>query len=112
MNWLRNLRLQSVAKRYALRLPGYLRSAYSASEFYTTPQIAHAVKALKLPLQYIGLAYAVYLPRSAYDAVSPGLSLRLTYEDARAEFYRHVPEPEEPWNPQGAPSVSGIPYSK
>jgi hypothetical protein len=114
MNWLRTLRLNAVAKRYALRLPDYLRHAYSESEFYTRPQIAHAVAALRLPPSYAGLAYAAYLPKTAYDEIRAEQRLSMSYEDARSEFYRHVPEPEpsDDWNPLTAPSLTGVPYSK
>ena len=101
MNWLRTFRLHAVARRYALRLPKYLSRAYSNSEFYTRLQIAHAVDALRLSPDYIALAYAAYLPESSYDAIRAGLPLPMSYEDARAEFYRHAfaPEPFDRWNP-------------
>jgi hypothetical protein len=114
MNWLRSFRLHAVAKRYALRLPKYLRHAYLDSEFYTHAQIVHAVEALRLPRNYIDLAYAAYLPKVAYDEIRAKQRLPLRYEDARHEFYRHLPEPEssDDWNPLTRSSVVGVPYTR
>ena len=109
MNWLRTLRLHAVAKRYALRLPNYLSRAYSSSEFYTRQQIAHAVEALQLPSDYIALAYAAYLPKLSYDAIRAELHLPMTYEVARAEFYRHVSAPPGgSFNPGEGNSLAGV----
>jgi hypothetical protein len=110
MNWLRTFRLHAVAKRYARRLPKYLSRAYSNSEFYTRQQIAHAVEALRLSPDYIALAYAAYLPKSSYDAICSGLPLPMSYDDARAAFYRHVPAPEpfDSFNPANANSLAGV----
>lgn len=67
MDWLAASRLHGIAKHYAHVLPDYLRNAYAASDFYTRGQIDHAVKALGLPQEYIGLAYAAYLPEAAFE---------------------------------------------
>jgi hypothetical protein len=99
MDWIAHVRLHGIAKRYALRLPDYLLHAYLASEFYTRGQIDHAVAALELPQDYVGLAYAAYLPKDAYDEAHPSLPVPMSYEDARAEFFAHVPDPEPEWNP-------------
>ena len=109
MNWLQTLRLNAVAKRYALALPKYLQHAYDDSEFYTHGQIAHAVADLRLPRKYIGLAYAVYLPKMAYEELRATLPRPLAYEEARSAFYRHVPEPDvsDEWNPLTVNSLSG-----
>jgi hypothetical protein len=110
MNWLRTFRLHAVAKRYALRLPKYLSRAYSNSEFYTREQIAHAVEVLQLSPKYVALAYAAYLPKSSYDSMRARLPLPMTYEDARAEFYRCVPAPEtfDSFNPANGNSLAGV----
>jgi hypothetical protein len=112
VNWLRTVRLHATAKRYALELPKHLQDAYLHSEFYTRSQIDHAVTTLKLPRNYVWLAYAAYLPKIAYDGIQAELNLPLNYEDARFEFYKHVPEPEDEWNPLKTPSLGGVPYSK
>jgi hypothetical protein len=101
VSWFRILRLRAAAKRYARRLPAYLSRAYANSEVYTPQQIAHAVAALRLPSDHMALAYAAYLPKAAYDEIRAGLKLPMAYEDARAEFYRHAPDPapSDSWNP-------------
>lgn len=110
MDWLAASRLHGIAKRYAHTLPKYLQDAYLDSEFYTRAQIDHAVKALRLPEEYIGLAYAAYLPKSAFEETHATLPLPMNYEDARSEFFRHVPAPEPSagWNPLNS-TVPGIP---
>jgi hypothetical protein len=109
MNWLRTYRLHAVAKRYALGLPKYLLHAYLDSDFYTRPQIDHAIEALNLPRDCIGLAYAAYLPKTGYDEIRATLPSPMSYEDARSEFFRHVPEPPPSgdWNPL---TVNTLPY--
>ncbi len=101
MSWLPAARLQGIANHYAHALPRYLHEAYLASEFYTRAQIDHAVNALKLPEEYVGLAYAAYLPKSAFEEIHATLPLAMDYEEAREEFLRHVPEaePSAGWNP-------------
>lgn len=109
MDWLANSRLHGIAKHYAHELPKYLKDAYLESEFYTRAQIDHAVEALKLPMDYVGLAYAAYLPKVAFEEAHSLLPLPMTYEDARIEFYRHVPKPEptSEWNPLTTTSIFG-----
>jgi hypothetical protein len=101
MDWLATSRLHGIAKRYAHGLPKFLNDAYLASTFYTRPQIDHAVDALGLPKDYIGLAYAAYLPEVAYNEAHTTLPIPMSYEDARREYFRHVPEaePTPQWNP-------------
>ena len=101
MDWLATSRLHGIAKRYAHRLPGFLRDAYSASDFYTRAQIDCAVDELRLPNDYIGLAYAAYLPELAYNEAHATLPIPMSYEDARSEYFRYVPEagPTAQWNP-------------
>jgi hypothetical protein len=101
MGWLAASRLHGIAKRYAHDLPRFLRDAYSASDVYTCPQLDHAVGALGLPKSYIALAYAAYLPEIAYNEVRTTLPLPMSYEDARSEYFRHIPEgdPSARWNP-------------
>ena len=101
MDWLATSRLHGIANRYAHQLPKFLRDAYLDSEFYTRPQIDHAIEALSLPKDYIGLAYAAYLSESSYNETHATLPVPMGYEDARSEFFRHVPEqePTSQWNP-------------
>lgn len=107
MDWLAASRLHGIAKHYAHTLPKFLEDAYLHSEFYTRGQIDHAVEALKLPREYIGLAYAAYLPKAAFDETHATLPLPMDYEQARDEFFRHVPEPEPSagWNPLHVSSI-------
>jgi hypothetical protein len=101
MDWIAHARLHGIAKHYAVQLPPYLQQAYLESEFYTRGQIDHAVETLGLPRDYVGLAYAAYLPKPAYDEAHATLPLPMSYEEARAEFFEHLPEPEpvQQWNP-------------
>ncbi len=101
MDWIAHSRIHGIAKRYALTLPEYLQRAYLDSEFYTRGQIDHAIDALGLPQDYVGLAYAAYLPKEAFDQAHASLPLPMSYEDARTEFFQHRPEPEPTpeWNP-------------
>ena len=113
MEWLAAARLHGIAKHYALTLPKFLQEAYLDSAFYTRPQIDHAVKALGLPEDYIGLAYAAYLPKAEYEGFQTSLPLPMNYEDARTEFYGHVPEPEptSEWNPLHTTGLGGVPHN-
>ena len=101
MHWLETARLHGIAKHFAHALPKFLQDAYLSSEFYTRPQIDHAVEALGLPKEYIGLAYAAYLPKAAFEETHATLPLPMNYEDVRGEFFRHVPESARSaeWNP-------------
>jgi hypothetical protein len=101
VSWLRNFRLRSAARRYAARLPDYLRRAHGRSEHYSAPQVAHAVRSLRLPDEYLWLAYAAYLPEAEYEHSLNGLHPDLTYSEAGAEFARHVPS--RPWSAEWNP---------
>jgi hypothetical protein len=109
VNWLQSLQLRGAAKSYALRLPAYLKQAYGASEAYSPAQIAHAVTTLDLKQRYIALAYAAYVSEAEFAELRADLPIKMQYGGARAEFFRHVPEPEptDAWNPLVSGSLTG-----
>lgn len=81
-----SLRLRRAAKHYARHLPGALRQGYGATEFYTAQQIEAAVKKAQLPMQYIAIGYAAFLPEDAFR----GLGLDGDYQMLRALLQRHI----------------------
>jgi len=72
-------------------LPGWLVRNYGASDRYTLPQINAAVAALKLPRNFMALAYAAYLSADEYEANRGNLPHDMDYDIAREMFLASVP---------------------
>jgi hypothetical protein len=91
MGWFARRRLNHAAKLFAEKLPAALVEGWGGSEYYTPEQIRAAVTTSKLPLRYIAIAFAAYLPQDQYLAMADELPLPLPYDSAREAFFEHVP---------------------
>jgi hypothetical protein len=78
-------------KRYARELPPRLLHDYGAEDYFTVAQIRTAVAALKLKPELISYAYAVFLSKDLFAALSSEMPVSCTYEEACAEFLQYVP---------------------
>jgi hypothetical protein len=86
-----DLKRRRAIKQYARELPRRLYDDYGASKFFTPGQIATAAKKLKLAPEFMVYGYAMFLSEDAFDALQPGGSMPLSYQDARAEFAQYAP---------------------
>ena len=84
-------RKKRALKRYAQELPHCLARDYGGQKSFTSAQIAAAVRKLKLDPTLIVHAYAMFLSKELFDSVVTGTPPSLSYEDARVEFLRQVP---------------------
>ncbi len=87
MGFFQTYRLNAAAKRYATRLPGQLLRDYGASETYNIAQITSAAERAKLPMAFIALAQATYLPREVFDNE---LETEFSYDFLREKFKSYV----------------------
>lgn len=86
----RSIRLRSAAKRYGRLLGPRLVMDYGASENYTPGQIQKTAQRLGLPIQFLSLGYAAFLPEEAFRDVA-GSSLDETYAELRELVARFQP---------------------
>ena len=82
----RKILAKRAARAYAAQLPEWLAEHYALTENYTIGQIRTAVRALRLNPDYIVLAFAAFLPVTAFESVASELPLKLSYDEARAMF--------------------------
>ena len=91
MGLLLALRKRQAAKRYARMLAPWLGHAFGMSEHYAAAQIRAAVDALRLERRYIGIAYAVFMPEEAYEALLNEMPIQFSRQEARDLFRRFSP---------------------
>jgi hypothetical protein len=91
------------AKRYARELGPWLRKSYGSSAHYTEGQIRRGVGELRLKQRFIALGYAAFMDEADFEALHDKMPVRLSYQDARAQFERFRPPPSKSWPPGAGP---------
>ncbi|MDJ0943776.1 MAG: hypothetical protein QNJ30_09935 [Kiloniellales bacterium] len=91
MRWFSSWRRRRAAKRYAQCLGPCLLRHFGNSQTYTRAQIQRCVTKAGLTPRYIALGYASFLEESDFEALVPGLPIRIGYEEARALVARYRP---------------------
>jgi hypothetical protein len=84
------LRKRRGIRRYARELPRRLAHDYGTRKSFSPAQIDVAVHKLKLDATLIVYAYAMFLSREDFVTILAGSPTSLSYEDARAEFFRYA----------------------
>ena len=95
------------ARRYGAELTPWLAKSFGASEFYTPAQIRAGIRALKLNPRHSDLAFAAFLPETAYAALAADEPSALPYHEAREKLLRWKPIVEAKWNPLDVSSNGG-----
>jgi len=107
MGFFETYRLNAAAKRYARMLPAQIKKDYGASEFYTSAQIAAAVRRAKLPEAFIAFALAKYLPREVFDNdVETEFSYDLLYDKFKS-YLRRLPSQQIGAVGENADAITG-----
>jgi hypothetical protein len=107
MNWLDRWRMRRSARRFATRLPGYLRRNWGGSDNYTEAQIARTLQHFRLGGRFVAVAYAGLLSEADYLAMAGRLPRVLPYDLAREVFERARPWSRGAWEPQEYGGVLG-----
>lgn len=96
MGWLDRFKRDRAVRRLARRVPPALAVGWGGSKFYTVGQIGRVLRNLKLEGPYALTAYAAFLGREDFQ-VHAGDDANMTYDEARALFFRHVPGSGSPY---------------
>ena len=97
-------RLRSVAKLYARRLAPQLIRDYGASEHYTPAQIQASIARAKLPIPYIDLGYAAFLPEDSFRQVAQPANVD-DYEALNRLITAYKPTRQPAWSPESGGSI-------
>jgi hypothetical protein len=108
VNWLDRWRMRRAARRFAKRLPGYMRRNWGGADDYTEAQVAKALQHFRLGGPFTAIAYAGLVSEPHYIAMAARLPRVLPYDLAREAFERARPWPAHDWDPQEGVSLPGL----
>jgi hypothetical protein len=78
------------AKRYARELGPWLLKSHGSSPLYTEAQIPRGLLELRLDARYIAFGFAAFLGAKGFNALRETLPIKLSYDEAIAEFRRFL----------------------